>query len=143
MHVVHALIVLETASYIGCDDAIYDKGRRRHPKQVRRLEPPLARQQGCSAQSFEMEQDDRLSLLGGDEQPSCLAQGVPLRLELGMKDVEKRSVMVARRDTGAKEVVPFADMAARVPALLEQIQVRTCSQRIVCCMDGTSRYCYQ
>lgn len=79
----------------------------------------------------------------GDEQPSCLAQGVPLRLELGMKDVEKRSVMVARRDTGAKEVVPFADMAARVPALLEQIQVRTCSQRIVCCMDGTSRYCYQ
>ena len=60
-----------------------------------------------------------------------------------MKDVEKRSVMVARRDTGAKEVIPFADVAARVPALLEQIQVRICSQRIVRCMSGKSRYCYQ
>ena len=50
-------------------------------------------------------------------------QGVPLRIELGMKDVEKQSVMSARRDTGAKEVIPFADIVNRVPALLEQIQV--------------------
>lgn len=50
-------------------------------------------------------------------------QGVPLRVELGMKDVEKQSVMTARRDTGAKDVIPFADVASRMPALLEQIQV--------------------
>lgn len=89
-----------------------------------------------------MEQGIRLSLQVA-EQPSCLEQGVPLRLELGMKDVEKRSVMVARRDTGAKEVIPFPDVAARVSALLEQIQVRTCPQRIMRCIDGVSKYCCQ
>ena len=51
-------------------------------------------------------------------------QGVPLRVELGPKDLEKGSVLTARRDTGAKEVVPWAELPARVPALLEQIQAR-------------------
>ena len=41
-----------------------------------------------------------------------------------MRDVEKQCVMAARRDTGAKDTIPWADVAARVPALLEQIQVR-------------------
>ena len=50
-------------------------------------------------------------------------QGVPLRVELGMKDVEKQSVVSARRDTGAKETIAFSDVASRVPSLLEQIQV--------------------
>ena len=45
-------------------------------------------------------------------------------MELGMRDVEKQCVMSARRDTGAKDTIPFADVAVRVPALLEQIQVR-------------------
>jgi len=49
---------------------------------------------------------------------------VPLRVELGPKDLEKGSVLTARRDTGAKEVVPWAELPARVPALLEQIQAR-------------------
>jgi prolyl-tRNA synthetase len=51
-------------------------------------------------------------------------QGVPIRLELGSKDMEKKSAMVARRDTGAKEAIMLTDVAARVPALLEEIQVR-------------------
>ena len=50
-------------------------------------------------------------------------QGVPVRVELGMKDVEKQSVVSARRDTGGKETIAFADVVSRVPALLEQIQV--------------------
>ena len=45
-------------------------------------------------------------------------------MELGMRDVEKQCVMTARRDTGAKDTIPVADVAARVPTLLEQIQVR-------------------
>lgn len=53
-----------------------------------------------------------------------MVQGVPIRLELGSKDMEKKSAMVARRDTGAKEAIMLTDVAARVPALLEEIQVR-------------------
>jgi len=64
------------------------------------------------------------------EPESCgWRQGVPLRLELGPKDLEKGSVLVARRDTGAKEVVPWADLPARVPALLDQIQARSTACR--------------
>ena len=48
---------------------------------------------------------------------------MPIRLELGPKDMENQSVMLARRDTGVKETVAWADVPARVPELLEQIQV--------------------
>lgn len=52
-----------------------------------------------------------------------MKQGVPIRLELGSKDLEKKSVVLARRDTGAKETVALSEVAARVPALLKEIQV--------------------
>lgn len=53
-----------------------------------------------------------------------MPQGVPIRLELGSKDMEKKSAVLARRDNGAKETVPLADVATRIPALLEEIHVR-------------------
>ena len=49
-------------------------------------------------------------------------QGVPLRLELGPKDLEKQSVFSARRDIRAKAPIPMAGVAASVAALLETIQ---------------------
>jgi prolyl-tRNA synthetase len=49
-------------------------------------------------------------------------RGVPLRLEIGPKDLEKAQVFSARRDTRAKAPIPMADLATRVPALLEEIQ---------------------
>jgi prolyl-tRNA synthetase len=49
-------------------------------------------------------------------------RGVPLRLEIGPKDLEKAQVMSARRDTREKAPIPMTELAARVPALLEQIQ---------------------
>jgi prolyl-tRNA synthetase len=49
-------------------------------------------------------------------------RGVPLRLELGPKDLEKSQVFSARRDTREKAAIPLADLRARVPALLAEIQ---------------------
>ncbi|GIL72508.1 hypothetical protein Vretimale_4295 [Volvox reticuliferus] len=49
-------------------------------------------------------------------------KGLPLRMELGPKDMDNGVVVLARRDTGAKETVAWADVAARVPVLLETIQ---------------------
>jgi prolyl-tRNA synthetase len=48
--------------------------------------------------------------------------GVPLRLEIGPKDLEKSQVFSARRDTREKAAIPLADVATRVPELLEEIQ---------------------
>jgi prolyl-tRNA synthetase len=49
-------------------------------------------------------------------------RGVPLRLELGPKDLEKQSVFSARRDIKAKAAIPMAGVAASVAALLATIQ---------------------
>jgi prolyl-tRNA synthetase len=49
-------------------------------------------------------------------------RGVPLRLEIGPKDLEKAQVFSARRDTREKAPIPLAELATRVPALLEEIQ---------------------
>ena len=49
-------------------------------------------------------------------------QGVPLRLELGPKDLEKQSVFSARRDTRAKAPIPMAGVCEGVAAILETMQ---------------------
>lgn len=49
-------------------------------------------------------------------------KGVPLRFELGPKDLAKQQVRVVRRDNGAKADIPVAELATAIPALLEQIQ---------------------
>jgi prolyl-tRNA synthetase len=49
-------------------------------------------------------------------------RGVPLRLEIGPKDLEKRAVLAARRDTRQKQSIPMAGLAGRVMGLLDEIQ---------------------
>lgn len=49
-------------------------------------------------------------------------RGVPLRIEIGPRDVAQNSATVVRRDLGSKTPVPLAEIAARVPALLEEIK---------------------
>jgi prolyl-tRNA synthetase len=49
-------------------------------------------------------------------------RGVPLRLEIGPKDIEKAAVFAARRDTRAKQSIPMDGLAASVTALLDEIQ---------------------
>jgi prolyl-tRNA synthetase len=44
-------------------------------------------------------------------------RGVPLRVEVGPKEVESRSYTVVRRDTGEKTAVPEAHLAARLSEL--------------------------
>jgi prolyl-tRNA synthetase len=40
-------------------------------------------------------------------------------MELGPRDLASGNIVLKRRDTGAKEVVPQAEIAARLPAALE------------------------
>ena len=48
-------------------------------------------------------------------------RGVPLRIEIGPKDIEKAQVVTARRDTGEKKFVPNAELAAHVKQTLDRI----------------------
>ncbi|HME82021.1 MAG TPA: proline--tRNA ligase [Candidatus Eremiobacteraceae bacterium] len=49
-------------------------------------------------------------------------RGVPLRVEIGPRDVAQNSVTVVRRDMPGKTVVALPEIAARVPAILEEIR---------------------
>ena len=49
-------------------------------------------------------------------------KGVPLRVELGPKDIENGVCMAVRRDNGEKISVPLTDIAARLPELLDDVQ---------------------
>src|SRR5256885_4640466 len=49
-------------------------------------------------------------------------QGVCLRVELGPKDLAKEQVVMVRRDTRAKDFVPFAQVTAKAKSSLEAMQ---------------------
>ncbi len=48
-------------------------------------------------------------------------KGIPIRIEVGPKDIESGSVVVARRDTYEKETVKIEDVAEKVNETLEKI----------------------
>jgi len=49
-------------------------------------------------------------------------RGVPLRVELGPRDIAAGQVTIARRDTFEKSVVPASDAGARIVQLLSEMQ---------------------
>jgi prolyl-tRNA synthetase len=60
-------------------------------------------------------------------------RGVPVVLELGPRDLASGKIVVKRRDTGAKEPVPQGELAAKLRAVLEQMQTdlyNTARQRL-------------
>lgn len=49
-------------------------------------------------------------------------KGIPLRIEIGPKDMESGEVSVYRRDSGSKEKIKIKELAKKVPLILEDIQ---------------------
>ena len=49
-------------------------------------------------------------------------QGIPIRLDLGKKELENKTVIMVRRDTGEKEEVKIADLGAKLVKVLDEIQ---------------------
>ena len=66
--------------------------------------------------------DERENLSPGFKYHEWELAGVPLRVEIGPKDLEKGSVVCVARTSRAKQFVPAAEVAERVPALLENLQ---------------------
>ena len=66
--------------------------------------------------------DDREQYTPGWKYNEHELRGVPVRLEVGPKDVAQGAVMSVRRDSRAKESIPLDRLGERLPALLEEIQ---------------------
>ena len=66
--------------------------------------------------------DDRDTQTPGWKYNEWELRGVPLRLEIGPKDIEKSQVMLARRDTREKSSAAMDGLASHVVGMLEAIQ---------------------
>ena len=66
--------------------------------------------------------DDRESQTPGWKFNEWELRGVPLRLEIGPKDIEKSQVVLARRDTREKSAASMEGLVAHVEGLLSAIQ---------------------
>jgi prolyl-tRNA synthetase len=77
--------------------------------------------------------DDREGYTVGWKFNEWELRGVPLRIEIGPKDVAKEQVVLARRDRPGKEgklFVPQAELAQRVTQLLDEIQTNLYQQAL-------------
>ena len=66
--------------------------------------------------------DDRDTQTPGWKYNEWELRGVPLRLEIGPKDIEKSQVMLARRDTREKSSAAMDGLSSHVVAMLDSIQ---------------------
>jgi len=66
--------------------------------------------------------DDRDNNTPGWKFADYELKGVPVRLALGPRDLENRTIEVARRDTLTKEILPIDGIARRISGLLDEIQ---------------------
>ena len=66
--------------------------------------------------------DDRDTQTPGWKFNEWELRGVPLRLEIGPKDIDKSQVVLARRDTREKSFVPMDGLGAHVEQMLATIQ---------------------
>jgi prolyl-tRNA synthetase len=79
--------------------------------------------------SFRVKVDDREEKSPGYKFNEWEVKGVPVRIELGPKDLQKNQIMIARRDTSEKSAIPLdAVDATAMQTLLENIQTTLYTQ---------------
>jgi prolyl-tRNA synthetase len=66
--------------------------------------------------------DDREGQSPGSKFFHWERRGVPVVLELGPRDLASNNIVLKRRDTGTKEILPQTEVGVRLPAVLESIQ---------------------
>ncbi len=74
--------------------------------------------------------DDRDEYTSGWKFNYWETKGVPLRINLGPRDVENNQLELVRRDTKEKDIVASADAIAEVKSLLSNIQINLFDQAV-------------
>lgn len=74
------------------------------------------------SERFRVEIDPREEYSAGWKFNHWEMKGVPLRLEIGPKDIEKNQAVLVRRDTHEKLFVSLDELEEKIEALLEDIQ---------------------
>jgi prolyl-tRNA synthetase len=100
------------------------------PTQVM-IVPIAQHKQGVLDRSYELKEQlshiARIGIDDSDKKPGWKfneyeMKGIPIRLEIGPKDIKLEQVVLVRRDTGEKIVARIDQLAHMIPKLLEEIQ---------------------
>ena len=86
---------------------------------------PVVQKLSQDLSNFRVKVDDRDEVTPGFKYNHWELRGVPLRIEVGPRDVEKSSVMTARRDQPGKpgkKILPMENLPVQIGELLEDIQ---------------------
>ncbi len=69
-------------------------------------------------------QHDTRDLRGGEKSWQWIKKGIPLRIEVGPRDIESDSVVLFRRDKASKDklVLKREELSKKLPAILDEIQ---------------------
>ena len=94
---------------------------------------------GLAAQGVRVMLDHRDGYSPGWKFAEWELRGVPLRIEIGPKDIEKAQVVVARRDTREKSSLPVDGLPARVTDLLAEIQAALYQRALAFREEHTTR----
>lgn len=66
--------------------------------------------------------DDRTEVTPGFKFNEWELKGIPIKIEIGPKDLEKKEVILVRRDNGVKKSVKIKDLAKTIEKELQEIQ---------------------
>jgi prolyl-tRNA synthetase len=77
---------------------------------------------GLEAHGITVKYDNRDTHKPGFKFAEYELKGIPVRLAIGPRDIENRTVEVARRDTLTKETIPVDSVIEYIPRLLNEIQ---------------------
>ena len=95
---------------------LFDDSREKVLKEARGLAETLQKK------GISVHLDDRDGYTPGWKYNEWEVKGVPVRIEVGPKDIEKKQAMVARRDKGEKKAFSLVQIEKLIPLLLETIQ---------------------
>ncbi|ONM14709.1 Proline--tRNA ligase cytoplasmic [Zea mays] len=89
------------------------------------------------------DQDTRENYSPGWKYSHWEMKGVPLRIEIGPKDLANKQVRIVRRDNGAKVDIPVTNLVEDVKVLLDEIQknlFKTAQERRDACVQVVSSW---
>jgi len=99
-----------------------EEERRQVMSSVREIQAKLKLVVYCGI-PFRLELDDR-DMTSSERNWYWIKKGIPIRMEIGPKDLQQQSVCIGRRDKEPKEKIhiPFAELAAKLPVILDEMQ---------------------
>ncbi|MBS3071571.1 proline--tRNA ligase, partial [Candidatus Pacearchaeota archaeon] len=93
---------------------LFDKEKENILKETQKISKQLSK--------FNPILDDREEHSPGWKFSEWELKGIPLRIEIGPKDLEKESVTIVKRNTGEKSQLKIKDLEKKIPKLLDEIQ---------------------